>query len=41
MVTCGADGDVRYWLNLMDDDPSATCIAEQATAVVSKVHEVF
>lgn len=38
LITCGSDGDVRYWLNLMDDDPSASCVSEQAISVVSKVH---
>ena len=37
-ITCGSDGDVRYWLNLMDDDPSASCVSEQAISVVSKVY---
>lgn len=37
LITCGSDGDVRSWLNLMDDDPAASCIAEQAITVISKV----
>ncbi|KAK0078713.1 hypothetical protein PV325_002159 [Microctonus aethiopoides] len=41
LITCGADGDVRFWLDLMDDDPSAMCVAEQATACVSKKGKIY
>ncbi|KAK1131589.1 hypothetical protein K0M31_017882 [Melipona bicolor] len=41
LITCGSDGDVRYWLNLMDDDPSASCVSEQAISVVSKNGKIF
>ncbi|XP_008217215.1 WD repeat and HMG-box DNA-binding protein 1 [Nasonia vitripennis] len=41
LVTCGTDGDVRTWIDLMDDDPSASCISEQAIAVVSKKEKLF
>ncbi|XP_015609721.1 WD repeat and HMG-box DNA-binding protein 1 [Cephus cinctus] len=41
LITCGADGDVRTWLNLLDDDPAASCIAEQATTVVSKNGKLY
>ncbi|KAG8040639.1 hypothetical protein G9C98_002635 [Cotesia typhae] len=41
LVTCGGDGDVRFWLDLMDDDPSAVCVAEQATACVSKKSKIY
>ncbi|XP_060817522.1 WD repeat and HMG-box DNA-binding protein 1 [Bombus pascuorum] len=41
LVTCGSDGDVRSWLNLMDDDPSACCVSEQAISVVSKNGKIF
>lgn len=37
LVTCGCDGDVRSWLNLMDDDPTTSCISEQAITAISKV----
>ncbi|XP_076761304.1 WD repeat and HMG-box DNA-binding protein 1 isoform X2 [Xylocopa sonorina] len=40
-ITCGSDGDVRSWLNLMDDDPAASCVAEQAISVVSKDGKIF
>ncbi|XP_012148705.2 WD repeat and HMG-box DNA-binding protein 1 [Megachile rotundata] len=41
LVTCGSDGDVRSWLNLMDDDPAASCVSEQAISVVSKNGKIF
>ncbi|CAK9804293.1 WD repeat and HMG-box DNA-binding protein 1 [Anthophora quadrimaculata] len=41
LLTCGADGDVRAWLNLMDDDPAASCVSEQAISVVSKNGKIF
>ncbi|KAL7298415.1 hypothetical protein TKK_0008609 [Trichogramma kaykai] len=41
LITCGTDGDVRAWVNLLDDDPSATCISEQATAVISKNEKLY
>ncbi|KAI4502565.1 hypothetical protein M0802_002477 [Mischocyttarus mexicanus] len=41
LITCGSDGDVRSWLNLLDDDPAASCIAEQAIAVVSKNGKIY
>ncbi|KAG7206975.1 hypothetical protein KM043_000866 [Ampulex compressa] len=41
LITCGSDGDVRSWLNLMDDDPTSSCISEQAIAVVSKNEKVY
>lgn len=41
LVTCGTDGDVRAWVNLMDDDPSASCVSEQATVVITKVFKWF
>ncbi|XP_076237790.1 WD repeat and HMG-box DNA-binding protein 1 [Calliopsis andreniformis] len=41
LVTCGSDGDVRSWLNLMDDDPAASCVSEQAIAVISKNGKIF
>lgn len=41
LITCGSDGDVRSWLNLMDDDPTASCIAEQAITVISKVMKFY
>ncbi|XP_058806114.1 WD repeat and HMG-box DNA-binding protein 1 [Phymastichus coffea] len=41
LITCGTDGDVRAWVNLMDDDPSASCIAETATTVVAKKEKVY
>jgi hypothetical protein len=37
LITCGCDGDVRFWLNLMDDDPITSCISEQAITAISKV----
>ncbi|XP_047354511.1 WD repeat and HMG-box DNA-binding protein 1 isoform X1 [Vespa velutina] len=41
LITCGSDGDVRSWLNLMDDDPAASCIAEQAITVISKEGKIY
>ncbi|KZC07659.1 PREDICTED: WD repeat and HMG-box DNA-binding protein 1 [Dufourea novaeangliae] len=41
LVTCGSDGDVRSWLNLMDDDPAASCVADQAISVISKNGKIF
>ncbi|XP_029056611.2 WD repeat and HMG-box DNA-binding protein 1 isoform X1 [Osmia bicornis bicornis] len=41
LVTCGSDGDVRSWLNLMDDDPAASCVSEQAISVISKNGKIF
>ncbi|XP_014213923.1 WD repeat and HMG-box DNA-binding protein 1 [Copidosoma floridanum] len=41
LITCGTDGDVRSWVNLMDDDPSASCVSEQATIVVSKNGKLY
>ncbi|XP_071642540.1 WD repeat and HMG-box DNA-binding protein 1-like [Temnothorax longispinosus] len=41
LVTCGCDGDVRSWLNLMDDDPTTSCISEQAITVISKDGKIF
>lgn len=41
LVTCGCDGDVRSWLNLMDDDPTTSCISEQAITAISKVLNNF
>ncbi|XP_063971990.1 WD repeat and HMG-box DNA-binding protein 1 [Diachasmimorpha longicaudata] len=41
LITCGADGDVRSWLDLMDDDPSDSCIAEQATCCISKSSNIY
>ncbi|XP_031834526.2 WD repeat and HMG-box DNA-binding protein 1 isoform X1 [Nomia melanderi] len=41
LITCGSDGDVRSWLNLMDDDPSASCVSEQAISVISKNGKIF
>lgn len=41
MITCGADGDVRIWLDLMDDDPVDACIGEQNTACLSKNGKIF
>ncbi|XP_014610650.1 PREDICTED: WD repeat and HMG-box DNA-binding protein 1-like [Polistes canadensis] len=41
LITCGSDGDVRSWLNLMDDDPTASCIAEQAIALISKKGKIY
>ncbi|XP_057323397.1 WD repeat and HMG-box DNA-binding protein 1 [Microplitis mediator] len=41
LITCGGDGDVRFWIDLMDDDPSAVCVAEQATACVSKNSKIY
>lgn len=38
LITCGGDGDVRFWLNLMDDDPTTSCISEQAITAISKVN---
>lgn len=41
LITCGSDGDVRSWLNLMDDDPNASCVSEQAISVISKNGKIF
>ncbi|XP_046490763.1 WD repeat and HMG-box DNA-binding protein 1 isoform X1 [Neodiprion pinetum] len=41
LLTCGSDGDVRSWLNLMDDDPDASCISEQVISVVSKNDKIY
>ncbi|XP_070155887.1 WD repeat and HMG-box DNA-binding protein 1 isoform X2 [Polyergus mexicanus] len=41
LITCGCDGDVRSWLNLMDDDPATSCISEQAITVISKDGKIF
>ncbi|KYN15387.1 WD repeat and HMG-box DNA-binding protein 1 [Trachymyrmex cornetzi] len=41
LVTCGCDGDVRSWLNLMDDDPTTSCISEQAITAISKNGKIF
>ncbi|KYM96439.1 WD repeat and HMG-box DNA-binding protein 1 [Cyphomyrmex costatus] len=41
LVTCGRDGDVRFWLNLMDDDPTTSCISEQAITAISKNGKIF
>ncbi|CAL1674927.1 unnamed protein product [Lasius platythorax] len=41
LVTCGCDGDVRSWLNLMDDDPATSCISEQAITAISKDGKIF
>ncbi|XP_054000831.1 WD repeat and HMG-box DNA-binding protein 1 [Hylaeus anthracinus] len=41
LVTCGSDGDVRFWLNLMDDDPAASCVSEQSISVISKNGQIF
>ncbi|XP_011876288.1 PREDICTED: WD repeat and HMG-box DNA-binding protein 1 [Vollenhovia emeryi] len=41
LVTCGCDGDVRSWLNLMDDDPTTSCISEQAITAISKDGKIF
>lgn len=40
-ITCGTDGDVRAWLDVMDDDPSQSCVADQATTVISKDDKVI
>ncbi|XP_043253112.1 WD repeat and HMG-box DNA-binding protein 1 [Colletes gigas] len=41
LITCGSDGDVRSWLNLMDDDPAASCVSEQSISVISKNGKIF
>ncbi|XP_025602291.2 WD repeat and HMG-box DNA-binding protein 1 [Athalia rosae] len=41
LLTCGVDGDVRSWLNLMDDDPASSCVSEQVISVVSKNEKVY
>ncbi|OAD56165.1 WD repeat and HMG-box DNA-binding protein 1 [Eufriesea mexicana] len=41
LITCGSDGDVRSWLNLMDDDPSTSCVSEQAISIISKNEKIF
>ncbi|XP_020290374.1 WD repeat and HMG-box DNA-binding protein 1 [Pseudomyrmex gracilis] len=41
LVTCGCDGDVRFWLDLMDDDPITSCISEQAITAISKNGKIF
>lgn len=41
IVTCGSDGDVRSWLNLMDDDPAASCVSEQSISIISKNGKIF
>ncbi|XP_011639181.1 WD repeat and HMG-box DNA-binding protein 1 isoform X2 [Pogonomyrmex barbatus] len=41
LITCGCDGDVRSWLNLMDDDPTTSCISEQAITAISKNGKIF
>ncbi|KAK2582311.1 hypothetical protein KPH14_004650 [Odynerus spinipes] len=41
LITCGSDGDVRSWLNLLDDDPTGSCIAEQAISVISKKGKIY
>ncbi|XP_011171190.1 WD repeat and HMG-box DNA-binding protein 1 [Solenopsis invicta] len=41
LVTCGCDGDVRSWLNLMDDDPTTSCISEQAITAISKDGKIY
>ncbi|RLU23684.1 hypothetical protein DMN91_003890 [Ooceraea biroi] len=41
LITCGCDGDVRSWLNLMDDDPITSCISEQAITAISKDGKIF
>ncbi|KAL6444509.1 hypothetical protein ACFW04_001974 [Cataglyphis niger] len=41
LITCGCDGDVRSWLNLMDDDPATSCISEQAITAISKDGKIF
>ncbi|XP_034948517.1 WD repeat and HMG-box DNA-binding protein 1-like [Chelonus insularis] len=40
-ITCGADGDARFWVDLMDDDPSAVCVAEQAIACIAKNNNIY
>ncbi|KAJ8681513.1 hypothetical protein QAD02_017305 [Eretmocerus hayati] len=41
IVTCGTDGDVRAWVHLMDDDPSANCISDQVLTVLSKGDSLY
>lgn len=41
LITCGCDGDVRSWLDLMDDDPTTSCISEQAITAISKDGKIF
>lgn len=41
LITCGSDGDVRSWVNLLDDDPTASCVAEQAIVVISKNGKIY
>ena len=40
LVTCGCDGDVRSWVNLMDD-PITSCISEQVITAISKVFNII
>ncbi|XP_043479156.1 WD repeat and HMG-box DNA-binding protein 1 [Leptopilina heterotoma] len=41
LITCGSDGDVRFWLNLTDDDPATSCVSEQSTTVISKNGKIY
>lgn len=41
MITCGVDGDVRFWLDLQDDDPSCQCVGEIATSCLSKNEKIY
>jgi len=38
IITCGADGDVRIWAGIEDDDNVTVCVAEEkAIAIAHKV----
>uniref|UniRef100_T1H2D8 WD repeat-containing protein 55 homolog n=1 Tax=Megaselia scalaris TaxID=36166 RepID=T1H2D8_MEGSC len=34
IITCGADGDIRIWESVDDDDPNSKCLGEFVTAVL-------
>ncbi|XP_014482710.1 PREDICTED: WD repeat and HMG-box DNA-binding protein 1 [Dinoponera quadriceps] len=41
LITCGCDGDVRSWLSIIDDDPTTSCISEQAITAISKDGKIY
>lgn len=41
IVTCGADGDVRIWCGLEDDNPNSHCVGEKAFAVAMKENILY